>query len=176
MKALTLKPDYQNLYKKSLVSNHPNFTLDKVRRTCKKIDVVNVDKLIEACQKNIEGRRCDYFVFYTINEKKRQVGIYIIEAGDTKKIKDAKEQIQGGAQLLDDHLEHLCQDKSSKTFHFMPVVATDKLVMIKEGRKSKREKKSKREQMPTISCHLCHEPNKVLEHIKLGAPLEPLAL
>jgi len=171
MKALTLKSNYHHLYEDNRTSSHKKFKLNKVNRAGNSIDVIDVQNLVKTCQKECEKERCDYFVFYNMKGNKKHVGIYIIETGDTKTVTKAKEQIQRGAELIDTYLPKWCENIDGTTFHFMAVVVTDKLNMIKG------EKNTKKEQMPTITCHLCRKkPNKVLRHIRLKAPLEALTL
>lgn len=112
------------------------------------------------------GKRCDEFVFFILSHNK--TGLYLIERKDTESpnVTEAKEQLQGGANFIQDFLN---DDPSTEnqSFDFMPVLVSDGI----------RHRLRSRLRTTKISISLkgkSEEKSALIEHCKTGERLPPI--
>lgn len=94
-----IKRIFHERYQKCETAQRPEYNLGKINNP----NVYSVDCVFDLPPRK-SGDRCDEFIFYDLSPKK--TGIYIVERKDnhSNNVKKVKEQLQGGADFIEDFL------------------------------------------------------------------------
>ena len=150
-----VKRIFNEQYKECKINQHPQYKLETINSPV----IYSVDCIFEKYPGK-DGRRCDEFVFFNLDQNK--TGIYLIERKDneSKNVNKVKEQLQGGAGFIEDFLDN-DPATDEQPFDFMPVWIS-KGVSRSVGHELKKTKISLR------------NIYKAIKHIKAKNPLPKL--